>query len=918
MLKPLRIFFCFLMAFAFNGFNLNAQSCIELYGINFENNVVIPVNVNPTTAVFDTITKVSNDINSISFRRGGLAVAPSDRKLYFIVESSFNNALNIREISFTNNQIDDPVISQALSELQYDCDDSNLYGVLNNGGSVQFVRVDDDGIVNNIGGSINLNPNTILVSGISTISSQGNLYFFATQNTVNMGYTIYSVDVTTGNTINYDVPIPLVDLEFDDGAGELIAFTSDYDIVFIDPASGSIQITLATNTPGGSLAITSGNTAYDPFENVLYVAAQSTISGDYFMFAHDITTGIAPAPVLLAGEVFDLTAGVPCAAIPDYTFENSCQGEETIFTDNSIGAITWSWDFDDPTTGADNTSTLENPVHTFSGPGDYDVTLTISGCVGDETITKTITISEAPLVELGDIITTCESSLVLTAPSYPNASYLWITGSGEESITVTSSRDDYWVEISIGTCVVRDTVEVVLGQGNTANFEIQGAEQASYCEGETVTLDATIVGENAVYEWNTLEDTPTIEATTSGTYSVTVTQNECVFMDEITLTFNAPPVIAIDQNGEVCDDTTTLNATEIAGATYLWSNDETTPSIDVSNDGTYSVEVSINGCIVTASTDVELLGAIEIDLGANEDDEIFACTSQPLVLDADIGNPNATYLWSDGVTTDPLFTVPADGTYSVEVSLGDNCSASKSVTVTFTDNFFVDLGEDTALCVGETLTLQTGLVGAEHTWSTGETTEEITVNSAGTYSVMVRSGACEATGSINVRVENPPVVSLGEDQGLCTSTGDVVILNAGDNPDLTYLWSTGETSAQITVNTPGAYQVVATNDAGCSSIAAVNVVARCESSVIVPTAFSPNRDSVNDFFLPLTRFVENYQLEIYSRFGNMIFSTNDSNEGWDGLVEFVEQPVGVYVYVLTYTDMEGLPVVTQGNFTLIR
>ncbi len=918
MLKPQLFFLYMLIAIVLYGFEAKAQSCIELYGINFENNIVIPVNLNTTTAEFDTITKVSNNLNPLSFRRGGLAVAPSDRKLYFIVELNFNNVLNIREISFTNNQIDDPVISQALSELQYDCNDSVLYGLLNNGGSIQFVAVNDNGATSNVGGGINLNPNTLLASSISTIDSQGDRYFFTTQNTISMGYTIYVLDTNTGNVNSFDVPLPLVDLEFEDESGLLMAFTTDYDIVMINPASGAIESTIATNTPGGSLAITAGNTAYDSFEKTLYVAAQSTVNGDYFLFKHDIVTGIAPAPLPLAGEVFDLTAGIPCIAIPDYTFENTCEGEETIFVDNSIGAISWTWDFDDPSSGADNTSNLENPVHTFSGPGDYNVTLTIGGCIAQETITKTITISQAPLVDLGDVITTCESSLVLTAPSYPNATYLWINGSGDESITVTSSRDDYWVEISIGTCVVRDTVEVILGQGDTANFSIQGADQTTYCEGETVTLDATIVGASSVYEWNTLETTPTIEVTASGTYSVVVTQNECVFMDEITLTFNPPPVVTIDESGEICAETTTLNATNIAGATYLWSSGEITPSIDVQDSGTYTVEVNDNGCIVNVSTDVELLGAIDIDLGANEDDEIFACASQPLILDAGIGKPNATFLWSDGVTTDSLFTVPADGTYSVEVSLGNNCSATKSATVTFTNDFFVDLGADTALCVGETLTLQTGLAGAVHEWSTGETTDQITVNSAGTYSVVVRSGACEAEGSITVRVENPPVVSLGEERSLCTSTGDVVILSAGDNPDLTFEWSTGETTAEITVNAPGTYQVVATNVAGCSNIAAVNVVARCESSVVVPTAFSPNRDSVNDVFLPLTRFVENYQLEIYNRFGKSIFSTTDMTEGWDGLVDFQEQPLGVYVYVLTYTDMDGLPVIAQGNFTLIR
>ncbi|MEZ4884640.1 MAG: gliding motility-associated C-terminal domain-containing protein [Chitinophagales bacterium] len=917
MLKSQRIFFCLLLALIFNTFHAKAQSCIELYGINFENNVVIPVNLDPATAVFDTVTKISNNLNPLSFRRGGLAVAPSDRKLYFIVELNFNNVLNIREISFTNNQIDDPNVTKALSEIQYDCNDSNLFGVLNNGGSIQFVSVNDDGTTANIGSAINLNPNTVLAQGISTIDSEQNRYFFAVFNTISMGYTIYVVETDTGNINSFDVPLPLVDLEFNPTTDLLMAFTTAYDIVSINPITGVIESTVPTNSPGGSLTITAGNTAYDPFENVLYVAAQSTVNGDHFLFAHDVVTGFAPVPSKLAGEVFDLTAGIPCIAIPDFTFENTCQGEETIFIDNSIGAISWTWDFGDPASGAANTSTEESPTHIFSAPGDYNVTLNIAGCIASESISKVVTISQAPAVDLGGTITTCESSIVLTAPSYPNATYLWITGSGAESITVTQSRDDYWVEISIGTCVVRDTVAVTLGEGDTGSFSIQGADQTSYCEGETVTLDASIVGSSAVYAWSTLETTPTIEVTASGTYSVVVTQNDCIFNDEVIITFNAPPNVTIDQSGEICEESTTLTATDIAGATYLWSNGDTTPFTTVSSSGDYSVVVNTGGCEVTASTSITLIGNIEIDLGANANDEIFACASEPLVLNAGIGNSNATFLWSDGVTTDSLFTVPNDGTYSVEVSLGNTCTASKSVDVTFTNDFFVDLGEDETICAGESVTLRTGLAGAEHEWSTGETTEEITVNASGTYSVTVRSGACEADGSITISVENPTAISLGEERSLCTDTGDAITLSI-DNPGLTFEWSTGNITSQITVTTPGTYQVIATNAAGCTSSATVSVIARCESALVVPTAFSPNNDNVNDVFLPSSRFINDYQFEVYNRWGKSVFLTTDPNEGWDGEVDFQPQPLGVYIYVVTYTDVDGLPVVDKGYFTLLR
>ena len=97
-------------------------------------------------------------------------------------------------------------MSQQLSELQYDCNDSRLYGLLNNTNNLQFVSIGDDGSTSNIGGAINLNPNEILVEGISTFDVEENRYFFAVLNTVDFGYTIYSVSLGPFSVTSYDVP----------------------------------------------------------------------------------------------------------------------------------------------------------------------------------------------------------------------------------------------------------------------------------------------------------------------------------------------------------------------------------------------------------------------------------------------------------------------------------------------------------------------------------------------------------------------------------------------------------------------------------------------------------------------------------------------------------------------------------------
>jgi len=87
----------------------------------------------------------------------------------------------------------------------------------------------------------------------------------------------------------------------------------------------------------------------------------------------------------------------------------------------------------------------------------------------------------------------------------------------------------------------------------------------------------------------------------------------------------------------------------------------------------------------------------------------------------------------------------------------------------------------------------------------------------------------------------------------------------------------------------------------------------------VPTAFSPNSDGVNDGFTIIVRGqVATWLLQVYNRWGQLVFETDNYAAAWNGTFEGSEQPLGSYVYVLNYKDMNGESFVQQGNFTLVR
>ena len=127
--------------------------------------------------------------------------------------------------------------------------------------------------------------------------------------------------------------------------------------------------------------------------------------------------------------------------------------------------------------------------------------------------------------------------------------------------------------------------------------------------------------------------------------------------------------------------------------------------------------------------------------------DTIICRHTALWLDA--GVPGATYLWDDS-STNQTRVVAQSGTYFVQVTAPNGCSASDTINVEFSVFPIIDLGPDTAILQGTTLTLDAG-VWDGYQWSTGATTQQITVDTAGIYSVnVIDENGCEGSGSITI------------------------------------------------------------------------------------------------------------------------------------------------------------------------
>ena len=135
------------------------------------------------------------------------------------------------------------------------------------------------------------------------------------------------------------------------------------------------------------------------------------------------------------------------------------------------------------------------------------------------------------------------------------------------------------------------------------------------------------------------------------------------------------------------------------------------------------------------------------------------------------------------------------------------------------------------------------------------------------------------------------------------------------------MWSTGDTTSTIEVFQAGDYSVVVTNEAGCSTSGTSTATNGCEASFVVPNAFSPNADGLNDVFTPVS-FGNPifYEMKIFNRWGEMIFKSDDFLQGWDGTISGKMQELGTYIWLLSFKD--GLTPdevqVLSGNVILLR
>ncbi|MCU0434572.1 MAG: gliding motility-associated C-terminal domain-containing protein [Bacteroidia bacterium] len=255
-----------------------------------------------------------------------------------------------------------------------------------------------------------------------------------------------------------------------------------------------------------------------------------------------------------------------------------------------------------------------------------------------------------------------------------------------------------------------------------------------------LTPDAGNAG--STYLWSTGATTQTINITAPGIYSVTVSSGPnglCSDQDTLVITQPAQPDLGGDT--VICAGQSLLLDPGITGTQYIWSNGATTPTINVSSTGLYSVQIINPPCTLSTAMNLTVTPLPVVNLG----NDTTLCPDESIVLNAQ--NPGAIHVWNTGANTQTITTSSA-GSYAVTVT-AQNCSSSDTIAVATTQNLSLD--ETVSLCGSfNALTLDAGNPGASYLWSTGDNTQTISIQQPGTYWVNVSAPPCVLTDTIEV------------------------------------------------------------------------------------------------------------------------------------------------------------------------
>lgn len=600
--------------------------------------------------------------------------------------------------------------------------------------------------------------------------------------------------------------------------------------------------------------------------------------------------------------------------------QSICVGTSVELNPNGNPAYTYTWS---PTTSLD-LSKPYNPVASPKNTTTYTVTATdpASGCSTTKTIVVNVT-QPVTVIALPDTSLCEPGRLTLRATTSRPTPITWFSDAALKNQIGTGNR------ISVNVPAGKTVFYAVAIDTNDVCIRAQ-LDSARNGGGGPGTGGGPAIGKGGPFEGVPLDS---------------------AVVDVVDITKGAPPSMITTCAGRP----TPINPNGKPNLVYRWSpstglSDSTsaTPSTIVTVPITYTVTISdpFGACSIVRQ--VVVMAAEPINANAGKDTTL--CSLNPFNLVAS-GNGAVIFEWANNRNFSPVlgqgaqFAITPDTvakTYYVRITNAAGCLETDSVTVIArpvratlpTTVSACENGDEVTLIVTNNDRRQ----NLTYLWSpanlfitnvrTGPSATIVAQNGAQPQVLLTNQFGCTATlrttvnvvdleskvrvtanpnsivngESTTIRVENCPdcTYSWSPATGLNTTTGSTVIASPTDTTEYTVKVTSNGCTAElkITINVTGPYCV--------------------EPYIFVPTAFTPNKDGVNDVLYVRGRGIERMTFIIYNRWNQKMFETSDPKVGWDGTFRGKQLPPDVYGFYLLANCIDGTEYRKQGNVTLIR
>jgi gliding motility-associated-like protein len=526
--------------------------------------------------------------------------------------------------------------------------------------------------------------------------------------------------------------------------GDTLLCTGDVIEYYFDPDLGDFSWSNGSNSNSFNITGTG-----------FYALTISNMCGE--AEAEVIVDGITPEIVMLPLSADTLCNGASLA----------------ISLDSTAGTYLWQ----------DGSTATE---YNISTAGLYSVTLT--HYCGPSADTILVTTFNAPLVNLGDTLTPCPGDTLTLSVTGIIGVYTWQDGSTNDSLSVTSSGT-YALMIE-NACGI-DSDQVVVLYEDILPVPDLGPD-FSLCPGEQAILTPGNIA--AAFLWQDASTADTLLVTSAGAYAVTISNACFSFSDTVVVDVESdPPTIVLPDQITLCQGITDTLNPGVSGVMYQWSDGSQNPTLIITAAGTYSLTVT-NSC----GTDIDTVRVLDggmvpsVSLGA----DTSICPGTSFVLNPTF-NAVDTWLWPDGSALSS-YAVADSGQISVVVS---NACGQDHDTIhvgLFEATPAPDLGADTSLCPGASVTLSVLYPNISIQWSDGSTGPNLVIDDPGTYAVAI-SNTCglEVDTIVIDALAGIPILDLGPDLPLCP--GEQLTLDPGID-DVAYLWQDGSVNTTYLAN----------------------------------------------------------------------------------------------------------------------